>query len=586
VNDTSSTGGGRLGAPYSGRSNSAWRFLRRHRSAIGRGATALLVAALIGYFVFYPLASILWTSLWHVDATGSGELSLATYREASQDQVLRWAVRNSLMIAAGTTALSGGIGVFLAWIASRTNTPWRRGLASFNLLPFFLSPLVLAIAWRLLAAPNNGLLNQWASQLFGVAEPVFDIYSVPGIIWVLTTFFTPYIYLFALGSLQRMDSRLEEAARVSGANLFATMRTVTLPLSSPAVLAGLVFVFITSAGIIDVPLLLGDPHRVFTLPTVIYQAVNIYPPRYDIAAVVASGLIVLTFCAVAAQQRYLGRRSFVVQSARADATTLDLGWGRYLCLGLNLAYLAISVGLPIGALAIASFSPFWSGSISFADLTLRHYHYVLFEYSLTWSALPNTAVLAVGGASLAVVLATVLAYAFHRLRLPFRSALEAAAALPVTVPGIVIGMGFLVIWVGTPLYGTLWIMLLAFVIHFLGIALRIQAAAIASVGADLEEAGRVSGASWISTTRVILLPLLKTGSASAWLILFIIFVRELSTSVLLWSPGNEVLSVAILIASTQKTLPVVAAFSILQLAILLVSAVLFLRYFGADRVKV
>lgn len=545
----------------------------------------LFIGALVSYFAIYPLGSVLISSFWRQGAESASFFTFQSYLDVFNDPIMYQAVRNSLLIAVGTTAFSGLLGILLAWVNTRTNMPGRSALSALNLLPFFLSPLVLALSWRILAAPNNGMINHFFSMIFGKGVVVINIYSVWGIIWVLTTFFTPYVYLFALGSMQRMDARLEEAARVSGASLMQTAFRVTIPLSAPAILSGLLLVFVTSAGIIDVPLLLGDPHQIFTLPTMIYQAVNIYPARYDIASVISTGLIVLTLLIIIAQQGYLSRRSFVVQTSKSDTNPLVFGYGKYVLLAINIIYLLITIVLPVGALAIASFSSFWSGVIDFSSMTLRHYTYVLFDYSLTWRAIGNTSILATSAATIAVIVGTIFVYSFDRLKIPFNKTLAALATLPVTIPGVVVGMGFLVIWVGTPLYATLWILLFSFVVNFLGIALRIQSAAMASVGLDMEEAARVSGASWFTSIRLILLPLLKTGTVTVWLFLFIIFVRELSTSVLLWSPGNEVLSVAVLIASTQKALPVVAAFSMLQLVILLLSAFVFLRWFGTERIR-
>ncbi len=563
---------------------SAWRAGARTSPRMLALSAVLVVA--VGYFVVYPIFLLGWVSL-RTPAGGGASLSLRAYAELFADPVFRRAALNSFYVGLGTTVTAGSMGVGLAWIVARTNTPLRATLDTLNLIPFFLSPFIGAISWRLLASPKNGLLNQLLMRVFGLQAAPLDIYSLPGIIWVLTIFYVPYVYLFTVGSLKRMDPSLEEAGRVCGATPLRTVRKVTLPLSAPAIMAGLMFVFVTSAGIIDVPLLLGDPVQIFTLPTRIYAGVNWYPPRYDLAAAIAAILLLVAIIGTVGQHAYVARRSFVTQSGRGGLPTLmDLGWGRYVTLALNLLYLILCVVLPLLVLVLASLSPFWSGTFDPAAVTMRHYRYVLTEYPLVWRALKNSAFLSLGGATLAVILATALVYFVRRVRIPAGALLEGVSALSVSLPGVVLGMGFLMAWIRTPLYATIWILVAAYVVRFLGVGIRVQAAALASISPELEEAGRVAGASRLRTIGSIVMPLLRTGTTSAWLLLFIIFVRELGTSVLLWSPRNEVLSIALLIAAGEKTLPVTAAFSVLQVAVLLVAATLFLRIAGAERIEV
>ena len=253
------------------------------------------------------------------------------------------AMVNTLVISVLTVVFAGTVGVTLAWLIARSNMPFRRLFDPLNMVPFYLSSVVGALSWQVVAAPRSGILNELLKPLFG--GPVFDIYSTGGIALVLGLFYSPYVYLFTLGSLQSMDASLEDSARMSGASKLATALRITLPLSAPAILSSLILVFVTAAGIFGVPLVLGIPGSVNTLSTLIYAAINEYPADFAKAAILSSALFLFTAMFTGAQILLLrGRRFTTVTGKGYRPRRVDLGRWRWAAVAVNGVYLLFVIG--------------------------------------------------------------------------------------------------------------------------------------------------------------------------------------------------------------------------------------------------
>lgn len=551
-------------------------FREKLRQLRGRHVLLLILAAGLYVLIVHPMLLMLINSVYGF-LDGQTRPSLENYARLVSEPRIRSAIANSLLIGFGTSLLSAVVGTTLAWLVTRTDMPLKKHFRILNLVPFFMSPFVGALAWRVLAAPNSGTLNRIWLSIPGAERPLFDIYSMAGIIWVLALFYTPYVYLFAIGTLQRMNQQLEEAARMSGASLRAIVTRITLPLSAPAILFGTLITFITSVGIFDVPILLGVPAGINTIPTQIAEELN-FPADFGITAAVGSFLLVLTALGVLAITKYIKGRDFVTVGGRGfDGSVLKIGRLRYVGLGFQLGYILIAVAIPMIALLMVSVSTFWDGTLNLNRLTLTNYERVLFHYPLALRALRNSFILATVGATVGAALAFVVAYVVTRSRLLGRQVIDYVSMFPVGIPGIVFALGVLLMWIKSPLYGTLGILLLAYVGRFIPFAIRILQSSFLSLHPELEEAGKVAGATWHQILRRVLIPLTMPGLVSAWIILFIVFVRELSVTVLLWQPGTEVLSIALLTASRERLVGDVAALGVVQTVILLVAVWLFMR---------
>jgi len=504
--------------------------------------------------------------VWQDDGV---RLSIANFSNLLGDSRFYTAVGNTLICGFTTTILSAVFGISLAWIIARTNLPGKAWFETLNLVPFFMSPYVGAIAWTFLIAPYSGLLQNAVKDAFHVNAELVNIYSRSGVIWVLSLFYTPYVYLLVISPLRQMDGALEDAARVHGASFWMTLRAITLPLMEPAILSAALIVFITSAGLFDVPLALTATKGIRMVPTEIFTLVN-YPSDLGRASAYGIVIVIVTIGMTLLQRRHLGRRRYTIVIGKGyRARYIQLSrHGMAVAFAVECLYIATSVILPVFALVAVAISPLWTGRLHLAAATLANFHYVLFEYSLTQNALLNSLVLAIVGASIGVTLSFLQAHFLERARSGSRVVIDILLSLPLGVPGIVLSLFILVLAIRTPLYGTLAIMLVAYVARFFPFSTRTIGAMMAALHPELEESARASGASWSQTIRFIVLPLARPALVAAWIMLFVIFIRELGASILLYSSGTETLSVAMVLLS-ENSAGYVAALALVQLMLLL-----------------
>jgi iron(III) transport system permease protein len=529
--------------------------------------------------ILYPIGRLFFSSFF-TDVIGEvSQFTLGNYQSIFDSRAFITALKNTMIMSSVAVLLSTPLGVFLAWFVARTDMPFKKVIEPLNLIPFFLPSLVFALSWAILAAPKSGMLNHAAQALFGLSSPPFNIYSLSGMSLLIGLAYTPYVYLFTIGSLQNMDPALEEAARMNGASILQTALRITLPLAGPAILSASVLTFILTAGIFGIPLLLGPPGRLHTISTLIYQMINLYPPRYGAAAALSVVLLILTVLLVFLQRKILAKRHFWTVTGKGYRPALvSLGRGRWIAFGLNLGYLVLTL-LPIINLLFISLLPGWEGELKF-DFSLKNYVQILFVNDVTRRSFFNSLMLGTVGATFGVLICALLANLIQRTRMPGRGGIDFVAMLPVTYPGVVLGMGFLVAWIKTPIYGTIWILMLAYIVHFMPTALRSIEATLGSISPALDESARIAGASWLGAFRWILFPLMWPGFISAWLLLFVIFMREVSSSLLLYVHGTETLSIALIQIMEYESQGVTAAFGIIQTLIIL-AAVYFFRKISA-----
>ncbi len=553
-----------------------------------RAETLVLGGAgvVVSVLVLLPVGVLIFSSLRIEEFGEPSYFSLKNYTEFVLSPRILRSIANTLLVSTGATLVAGAFGITLAWIHARTNTPGRRALEPLTLIPFFLSPYVGAIAWSYLAAPRVGMLNGWLRSLFGLAADPLSVYNRGGIIWVLALFFTPVMYLFVIGSLRRMDPALEESARTSGSSLLQTTRRVTLPLVTPSILSGAILVFVSCAGEFGVPLALGSPFKIETMTTQIYNLTGGSTIDYNASAALSMVLAAFTLTFVFIHRKIVLPRAYTTVTGKGYRPgVIDLGRWRYGALGFNLLYLLMAVVLPLLALLLVSVSVRWEGRFDPQALTLANYGYV-FAYPISARAVWNSLKLAAAGATICIALTLLVAYAIHRGRGRARALLDFVSSLPVGFPGIVLAMGILIAYIRTPLYSTLWILLVGYITRFMPYGQRMISAVLLSLSPELDQSSRTAGASWTTTLRRITLPLLKPGMVAGWLLLFVIFLREFPISVLLYKGGLEVLSVAVWYFVEHETAVRTAAVAMVQVGLLLGAIVLFRRLAGTDELAV
>lgn len=539
---------------------------QRRLPAAGVAVGVILIA---GPFLATVVRSLL---VWRDD---SPHLSLGNFANLFGDPRFLSAATNTLIGGVCTTFFSLVLGFSLAFLVCRTDMPGRKWLETANLVPFFLSPYVGAISWIYLLAPHGGLLPTLLRTHYGLSLEWLNIYSVPGVIFVLTLFYTPYVYLFVTPPLREMDASFEDAARVHGASFWYTTRHITLPLVMPAMLSAGLIVFVTSAGLFDVPLALAAPRGIRFMPTEIFAMVQ-YPS--DLGKAAAFGMVVLAVTVMLTlwQRKFLaGRRFDTITGKGYRPRTIRLRLpAKIAALTLETIYVGGGVVLPTIVLLMVSFSKLWTGRFLWRTATTANYDYILTKYDLTRTAIGNSLFLAVAGATIGVALAVLQGYYLTRGNPKNRALMETLLSLPLGIPGIILGLGFLIIALYTPLYSTLSIILIAYIARFQPFATRNVTAMFMAINPELEQSARASGATWKQTMRHIVLPLLKPSLIASWLMLFVIFIRELGATILLYAQGTETISVAMVVLS-ERSSGYVAALAVVQLVMLLAAFIVF-----------
>jgi iron(III) transport system permease protein len=535
--------------------------------------------AVLTFLVLYPVAMLLLGALTNtnpvVDGFGVFDLSLDNFVSVLGNANVHHALANSLIACTGGTALAVAIGLAFSWIVVRTNTPFRGFLGAASLVPLFVPPLVAGVAWSILGSPKSGLLNtlmKWMGLDWRI-----DLYSMAGLIVVFGMYYAPYVYMFTASALRNMDPSLEEAAEVAGVGPVRTLFTVTFPLIAPAIISGMLLSFIVMLGIYGIPAVLGAPANISVLTTYIFKLTNWSPPLYSTAAAVAIILMVVTGALVVLQQGVLAGRSFITVAGKAfRPRALDLGPWRWLTLALALVYLFVVVVLPMLALIVAAFRRFLFIPDAASLFDMRHYSLVhfesIFDNPLTMRSIWNTMEVGLVTAVLGGLLAFAIGYTVHRGSVPGRRAIDLVATLPVAIPGLVIGVAYLWAWIGLPggLYGTIWILALAFIARFIPDTMKALSTSFLQIHRELEEAAWVCGRGRLGTIRSIVLPLARPGTIAAMTLLFILAIRELGSSLFLYTSDTTVMAVLLLDyyegGNTGKT----AAFSLVQTALLAV----------------
>jgi iron(III) transport system permease protein len=537
---------------------------------------ALIVGPLLATLI---RALLVWTGAWP-------HPSLSNFARLFADPRFGGAMLNTLIAGVCTTGLSVILGCGLGFLVCRTDMPGRRWLGMANMLPFFLSPYVGAIAWINLLAPHGGLLPTWMRETRGITLDWLNVSSLGGVIFVQTLFYAPYIYLFVLPPLREMDAAFEDTARVHGATFWYTLRHVTLPLLVPALIPAALIVFVSSAGLFDVAFALGVPRGISFIPTEIYAMVQNSSDlggsnlaggdlgRGDLGPAAAFSIVMLLVTVVLMlwQRRFLAARQFVtVTSAGYRPRPIRMWWPTKIAvLGLEAIYIGGGVLLPLAVLVMVSLSRLWAGRFHWRAANLGHFWHILTQYDVTRTAIGNSLLLAAAGATIGVAVAIPQGYYLVRGDPRHQDQVKWLLAWSPAIPGIVLGLGFLLLARQTPLYGTLSILLIACLARFLPFATRGVTAAIRATNPDLEQTARASGASWNQTIRFIVVPLLKPTLAASWLMLFVMIIRELGTTIILYAHGNETIPVTMVLLSDDNP-GSVAALAVVQLILLLLA---------------
>jgi iron(III) transport system permease protein len=503
------------------------------------------------YIAVIPLGFLLWQSFRTPQtAAVDAVFTVANYATAygSSDTVrLFW---TSIQFASGTALLAFLLGTTLAWMNERTNTPFKSVFFALSMIPLVIPGILFTVAWILLASPQIGIINLVLQGWFGLEEPPFDIYSLGGMIWVDGLHYSPMAFLLMSAAFRAMDPSLEESATMSGANIFQVARRVTLRLTWPAIVATILILFVRAIESFEVPALLGLPAGIEVFTSAIYQAVHRYPSQVGLASAYAVALLLITTGGVYWVSRLSGRGSqYATMTGKGfRPRQIDLGRWRWVTAAIFIVYFLLIVVLPFAVLLWSSFQRFYAvpSMEALQHLTLDPYRFIL-AYPNLARTVWNSVALAFGTATIVMLVTSVICWIVVKTSIRGRWLLDAVASLPIVFPGLVLGLAIMVFYlnVDVGVYGTIWIMLIAYVTRFMPYGLRYTTTSMVQIHKELEESAAMSGASWGTTFRRIILPLLKPGLLAGWIYVMIVSIRELSTSILLYSPDTQVISIVI-----------------------------------------
>jgi iron(III) transport system permease protein len=529
-----------------------------------------LLVLLVGLLTVCPVAMLALGS-FSEGLTAFGAFTLDKYIAAYTDPALLTVLVNTVIFMLGSSVLATVLALFLAYLNTRTDIPFKFLFAVLSIIPMMIPHLLFSVSWALLLNPSNGILNTVLRNLLALEAAPFNIYSLGGMILVEALLDLPIAYLIIAPAMASFDVALEESSRVFGASPWRTLLRITLPILRPAILAAFVLGVVRSLASFAVPSVLGMPGRVNVLATHLYEMIALgFATDYGKAAAVGMSVLATSVTLIYVYRALTAEsEKFVTIAGRGYRPTLiELGRARIPLFTVVALLSFVMIVLPVAILLYTSFVPYTMApsARAFSLMGLKHWTDVL-QDPLSLLALRNSLFLAVAGATLGVLLSLFVGYAIVKVKSRASGILESLSFLSFSFPGIVIGVGFMWFFVQTPLYATIWALLIGYIATYLPYGVRPMASAFVQVHSHLEESSLVCGASHLTTMRRIIVPLLVPGIVSAWILMAAMFIRELTLSVVLSRPGTEVLAIQILKFADDGLWGKLSALGIIMIAI-------------------
>lgn len=540
-----------------------------------------VISALLVFMVLLPLG---WLVLTSFQSDDTGALTLGNYRDAFNSAASLRAIGNTLALAFGVAVFATLIGTALAWLITRTNLPFTGFVRALVLASFVTPSFVGAIAWILLASPNAGWLNQAWVWMTGAQTPLVNVYTLSGAMFVMAIYALSYPFTLVTAALEQVPSEYENAARTLGAELSRITRSITLPLVLPAIISGFTLSFLEAIAAFGVPAFILIPARQPTMTVQLFTLFSESPPRLGAAAAYGMPLLIVTALLLAAQRRILHRRGYTLITGKGGTIRrAQLGAWRWPAFAAVMVVPLLSVVLPYGAMLLVSFSRAWGrGPFATGNLSLHWYRSTFAAGSAAPAALLHSLLYCAAAASISVVVATIIAYIRARRIISGSVVLGFLAMAPFVVPGLILGIGFYAAYAHPPfkLVGTPWIMIVAFATQFLPIAYANGFSMIRALNVDLENAGRILGASRMYVLHDITVPLLRAAVLSSWLLIFISAFRELSTAVFLFVGSTAVITTTIFDYSSAGEYGSLCVLSIVMMLVMFAASFLIYQVFG------
>ena len=509
----------------------------------------IVLILIVGFLTVCPVIMLVFGS-FSEGLSAFGSFTLDKYISAYTDPAFSRIIINTIIFVVGAAIVATLLALFLAYLNNRTDIPFKFLFKIISITPMMIPHILFSVSWVLLLNPSNGILNLILRQLFSLESSPMNIYSLWGMILVEGLLDMPIAYLIIAPAMASFDVNLEESSRVFGANSAQTLFRVTLPVLKPAILASFILCVVRCMASFAVPSVIGMPGRIYVLSTHIYRTVSIgFAVDYGKAAAIGMSVLVTSVTLIYIY-RYLTSASekYVTISSRGyRPTVIELKKAKiplFIILGFLMFILIV---LPVLVLIYTSLTPYSMvpSARAFSMMDLRHWSTVIND-PISLLSLKNSLFLGIFGATLGVILSIFVAYTIVKVRTKASGFLESLSFLSFSFPGIVIGVGFMWFFVRTPIYATIWALLIGYIATYLPYGIRPLSSAFVQIHRHLEESSMVCGAKPLTTMWRIIVPLLVPGIISSWVLMATMFLRELTLSVVLSRPGTEVLAVQIL----------------------------------------
>ena len=504
--------------------------------------------AILVIFVAWPVLLILFNAFF-VEGKFN---SLDFYNVLTEPETFQ-ALKNSFVIACMTTVGSVIVGTFFAWLVTRTDLPYKTFMKSLFLVPFMLPSFIGALAWKMLLSPHSGYINKMWMEMFNTTEPLFNIYSYAGIALVEVMYLFPFVFIQVCGALERMDPTLEESARISGAGLLTITRKITIPLVMPSIMSGALLIMLYSMAHFGTVAVLGIEQGIYNIPTLIYEKIHQSAGSFAsirTGTVLATVLIASAALIIWTQQKILSKGHYQIIGGKSfRPMELKLRGLRYPLLFFCLAYIGFTIVLPtVVIFLVGGVQTYGLSILDPNNLSLDNYKYILFEYDVTRDAIFNSVTLGLAAAFITMFAGVMISYVIVKMKVTGKGILEFLGMLPFSVPGSVIALGVILAWSGAygiNIYNTVWIILVSYIARYMAFSLKANSAALEQVHDSLMEASRSCGASMWQSLKDIVIPLVKPGMISAFFLIFLPALRELTVSIMLYAPTTRTIGVAI-----------------------------------------
>lgn len=505
----------------------------------------LIIFIIIGFLIIFqvlPLLYLLYKSLFP-----NGSFSIEGFKRI-YTYALNWSALRDTIISSGLAMIFGTLIAFpLAWLVGRTNLIGKKVFRTLFVMTYMVPPYVGAMAWLRLLNPNAGVLNNIFKNIFGLSSAPFNIYSMGGLVWVLTTFYYPFAFITISRAMEKMDPTLEEASRISGASPIKTLFTVTLPTMLPSIVAAALLVFVSAASCYGIPSIIGAPGKIYTVTTRIFEYVQVGDQQgLSDATVLAVFLMILALIVMYISTVPVNKKQYITVSGKSMRPNIvDLGKFRWPISILVALFSFVIVIIPFITVIITSFTVNLGKTIGTDNFTTKYWSTIFSRISIL-DSVKNSLITGILAATLGLIIACVMAYLLKRTKVKGRSIPDFLITVGSGTPSIVIALSLIMTMTGKfgiNIYNTIWIMIVAYMIKYMLMGMRTVVSAFSQISMDLEEVAQVSGAGWLKRFKDIIAPIILPSIVAGWFLIFMPAFYELTMSNLLFSNNTRTLGV-------------------------------------------